>query len=95
MQMKIQPKCWPNSKIPMGPAMTSFGWIAPCCWLLSSHDINNNVHDLFNENLKITNVNSLDDIFESKQWKEFHRMLEEEPENMCQTCKVMCGSPKK
>ena len=91
MQTKIKPKCWPDSKMQMGPAMSSYGWIAPCCWMLSYGNMNNNVHNLFDESLKISNIRNLDDIFESEQWKEFHRMLEEEPENMCHTCKNMCG----
>jgi hypothetical protein len=51
------------------------------------------------EHLKVSNVKDIErDILNSTEWKEFHNLLEADPDKAPSVCKFYCGSdwlPKK
>jgi len=88
---KIFPKCHPyyvidNKKVKnvetIGPAYTSEGYMLPCCWCDNSEHknlYNFKFWGFFEEHLKVENNDNISDILNSSEWKEFHKMLIEEP----------------
>ena len=46
---------------------------------------------LLDSKLKLSNVDSVEQILESKPWKEFIDTLQNNPEGACDRCKEMCG----
>jgi hypothetical protein len=99
--MKLYPQCHPywiedDKKLKLNNTKvlthTSTGYIVPCCHT----DITDNVEEftklgMLDEELKVKNVNKIEDILLSKQWLNFHRILVEEPENAPRVCKRVCG----
>jgi hypothetical protein len=68
------------------------GHVLPCCWL------NDQMHDpkcktLFSEEMHIDNFNTVEEIFETKIWKNFFRMLKKSPSNAPRRCWKMCILP--
>ena len=101
---KLEPRCFPerfkgqketsDAMNTMGIAYTSTGYLMPCCWL--DDDIrhikeyeNLGLHD---EELKLANNKSVEDIVYSEQWQNFTRILAEEPHNAPTKCKQKCGT---
>lgn len=70
-------------------AYTGDGYMLPCCWLDGGKKIRE--ISLFNENLKVENNNSIDDILRSSEWQEFHNNLLTNPEQCPKTCKDKCS----
>ena len=95
--MKIHPECWPftlngEPKRPeIGLAFTAGGHVLPCCYLDKPHNYKNNVKNLWDEELKIENNESIEDIVRSPQWKKFHKNLLHQPGNSCFECLTHCG----
>ena len=98
--MKIYPKCHPywiidGEKINIKPKTlhyTGEGFILPCCWCHTPEQTAMKQFDMINENLNVKNINSLDEIYKSKQWVNFHYTLLNDPENAPKICKEGCGS---
>lgn len=75
-----------------GFTYSSRGWIVPCCHVDSTiNDPYFELYGILDEHLKLENVESVEEILESPEWKEFHRVLLEDPENAPDGCKVVCG----
>lgn len=99
MQIRIKPKCWPvnengerdDSLARMPPAFSANGYFFPCCWMEKTEYVEKNIHNLFDEELKITNIESVDEVFNSEQWKKFYMTMLFDPNNICDVCKIMCG----
>lgn len=54
---------------------TARGYILPCCWW-DRHDLfNSEIKDLVKEKFKLTNVDTVAEIFESEEWKTFYKNL--------------------
>lgn len=73
-------------------ASTADGYILPCCWcdsLYTRNDIEN--LNLFDNNLKIENVNSIDEIVYSDTWKNFYKVITEDADNAPACCKKKCS----
>ena len=68
----IYPKCI-NNQQQIGH--TAQGYILPCCWWDRPNLFNGEIKDLVQEKFKLTNVNSVADIFESEEWKTFYHNL--------------------
>ena len=92
--MKLIPRCHPsNQKFKkQPPAYTATGYLLPCCECDTI--LNKEFTDLgfFDENLKVSNVEKIENIIVSKQWMSFHRMLLENPNNAPQVCKRFCSA---
>lgn len=77
---KINPKCLNGEN---SPAYTTRGYVLPCCWcdspmvrpLLE-------LHGMYEEELKVENVEKIEDIILSDQWQDFYRNLDSFP--LCQ-----------
>lgn len=90
----LKPKCMPGSKISTGIYYNSEGFLLPCCWL---DMINKTSVDelkalgMYDEELKLSNNNKVEDIINSDQWKNFRKILKHNPQCALQRCKDMCG----
>jgi len=91
---KLKPRCFVENKEHygwlQGIAYTSDGYLLPCCWLDSigyKQDLER--LNLLDESLKLEN-NEVEDIINSEQWKEFFRVLVEDPDNAPCKCKLKC-----
>lgn len=98
---KLEPRCFPEffkkqkeveSMIPQGITYTATGYLMPCCWLdddvrLIKEYEKLGLHD---EELKLANNKSVENIVYSEQWQNFRRILAEEPHNAPTRCKQKC-----
>lgn len=101
---KLEPRCFPESfkkqkdtpdaMKTMGIAYTSTGYLMPCCWLDDNiiHVKEYEKLGLHDEELKLANNKSVEDIVYSKQWQNFRRILAEEQHNAPTRCKQKCGT---
>lgn len=86
----FRPKCMNGRKV---FAHSPGGWILPCSWV--SPNLNNPeekiTQDLFNESLKIENVDSIEDILFSDEWLSFFEIIREgNIEKLPKPCKKYC-----
>jgi len=61
----------------------------PCSWCASIIR-DEELKSLVKDHLKISNVDSVEQIINSKEWNEFFRVLKEQPEDAPQICKLLC-----
>jgi hypothetical protein len=98
--MKLYPRChpsWQDSELDnknvlkRGISYVGTGHILPCCWC--DYNDNREFHEMgmLDEELKLENVNSVQEIFLSKQWVHFHKTLIFEPEKAPRVCKQRCS----
>ena len=95
----LKPKCIKNNR-PKGVGYSSLGWLIPCCWMdlrrgeLDNYSPMDNplFAAMFTEELKLSNVDKIEDIIYSEPWKEFGRALLHEPEKCPAECHKYCGS---
>tara|TARA_S200002703_G_scaffold87984_1_gene75937 strand:- start:37 stop:327 length:291 start_codon:yes stop_codon:yes gene_type:complete len=83
----IDPKCLKGT--------TSFGhdtrgFIMPCCWCAVMMTGDEGLKSLSQDHLKLSNVDSVEQIINSEEWNEFFRILKEQPEDAPQVCKHLC-----
>lgn len=81
--MKLDPKCL-NEDAQLGHSAE--GYILPCC--MSDHGA---IPQLWKEHLKIENVDSVDEILNSKEWISFFEMLRNNPNKSPSVCKRFCS----
>jgi hypothetical protein len=86
---KLSPLCLYNKT---GRALVNSGWILPCCFI--DYDFRyyldtlpEEFQNLVDEELKLSNVESVDALFESKQWKAFLKYMKDAHEGKI-TCNV-------
>jgi hypothetical protein len=73
-------------------AYTTDGFILPCCWCdAPSTRADIDKLGLYNENLKLKNNNSVDEILTSEPWKKFINIMLHEPESAAKCCREKCG----
>lgn len=73
--------------------LSSEGYFAPCCWL--DDELYRNqpyVNDFFQPHLSLDNHENIQDIFDSKEWKDFWDMLLNHPEDAPPVCYEYCAS---
>jgi hypothetical protein len=73
-------------------AYTADGYLLPCCWcdsLYTRSDIEK--LNLFNENLKLQNVKSIEEILYSDTWKKFFNIITFDIDNAPICCKKKCS----
>ena len=87
----LKPKCHRQK----GIAYVSTGHLLPCCWCDTMGGESKAYFigaGFFNEELKLENNNTVEDILISDVWTDFHRRLIENPEDAPRCCKQKCGT---
>jgi hypothetical protein len=84
--IKIDPKCQSDIR---EYAYSATGWILPCCY--ADNDSIDDFKDIMSDQLKVENVNNVNDIFSSEQWGEFFNRLHQDPDCAPRACKYYCG----
>lgn len=75
--------------------LSSEGFFTPCCWLDDElYRVQPWINNFFQTHLNIENNENIEDIFESKEWKDFWHMLLNNPENAPPVCYEYCASRK-
>lgn len=104
MNNKILPKCHPYWKIgdeitdnrQLAPiAYTAQGYLLPCCFCdtqITKETEQYAKFGLFNQNLKVENVDDIEDILTSSEWQNFHETLLKDPQSAPAKCKHTCGT---
>jgi hypothetical protein len=92
---ECMPEFYPKNKYIRGIAYTATGYLLPCCWLdtprLEQELLK---YGLLDENLKLANNATVEDIIHSPQWQNFLNILISEQDNAPSKCKEKCGSAK-
>lgn len=83
----LEPKCLNGTRM----AYTAQGYLMPCVWL-AKYDVEQKFPEICNEFTKLENVDKVEDILESKQWKHFHHKLTKKPERVYSLCWKDCRS---
>lgn len=83
----LKPKCIYNNK-DFGYSTT--GHLTPCCWTNISH-YDTGLENLFNDELHVDNVDNIEQILNSKPWRDFYEMLLTHPEQAPRVCKKYCS----
>ena len=69
------------------------GYLTPCCWIDSYPKNRGIAQDIFyQEKMKISNNDSINDIIQSKEWLDFYTLLQEEPDKAPEICHVHCST---
>lgn len=100
--IKIYPRCHPYDYTkpkppksewirPKPPTYSTRGWFVPCCWCDMPDMKEFEQFGILDEELKVENVKNLKQVFLSKQWIKFHKMLTEDQENAPSCCKERCS----
>ena len=72
-------------------AYSATGYILPCCYA-DNHNIED-FKNLMKKEISLNNVNDIHkDIINSKEWKDFFKLLLESPQLAPRACKYYCGS---
>ena len=95
---KLKPQCMPH-RFDFSKArdlgnfrnFTSAGFMMPCCWLDHMPLKQENYANLWDEELNIKNVDSIEEILYSKQWKEFFKMLINDQDKAHSICWRNCA----
>jgi len=87
---KLCPRCiYEDQEI----TLSSEGYFTPCCWLDDElYRVQPHVNDFFAAHLNIENNDNIQDIFDSKEWKNFWDMLINRPEDAPPVCYEYCAS---
>lgn len=89
----LKPRCMSQDKngVVQGIAYCSDGYLIPCCWLdgLQSKQQLINL-GMYDSNLKLENNDSVENVVKSPQWRNFIRILVEEPKLAPTKCHVKC-----
>jgi len=83
----MNPKCLNGQQL---ITLSNEGYLVPCCWA-DSGPLNEEWNFLKQEHLNIKNVSSIEEILDSKEWKNFYEILTKHPEQCPSCCKLHCG----
>ena len=72
---------------------SSEGYLMPCCWTIEEE--NNDFAELKKEKLNIKNVEKIEDITNSDEWKNFADILINKPQQAPNLCWFFCGKKEK
>ena len=96
--VKLTPKCLSGK----GYGYSAQGYLIPCCWCDPREGRTANdqgaieteqIKSIFiKEHLKLTNVDSINEILKSKEWKGFYETLINDPDNALEVCKRYCST---
>lgn len=86
-KLELKPKCLAGKQ---APALTATGYILPCCWLDNREVWNDpEVKKLF-QTKKISEVENVEEIVNSVEWKNFINLLLTKSEKIPKTCYIKC-----
>ena len=81
-----------NVKGPKEITYSSRGFLLPCCWCDKAiHEEQLSQYGLFNEELKLENNDSVEDVLTSDIWRSFFKMLEDSDSIKPDTCIEKCS----
>jgi MoaA/NifB/PqqE/SkfB family radical SAM enzyme len=83
----LTPKCFRGREL----GHSAMGYILPCCWMAEGN-VEEKYPDLCNEKTKISNIDSIEEIFNSGGFSEYERILKEEPEKAYSICWKKCST---
>tara|TARA_S200000501_G_scaffold336819_1_gene342447 strand:- start:61 stop:537 length:477 start_codon:yes stop_codon:yes gene_type:complete len=70
----------------------SQGYIMPCCWSVQEKGSEEEqFKPLMKDKFHISNVDKIEDVFQSEEWKEFVDTLVKKPQNAAKICWHFCG----
>jgi hypothetical protein len=73
-------------------AYTTDGYLLPCCWCDAPSTKTDIVNaGLYDENLKLENNTSVENILTSTAWGKFINTIMHSPENAARCCREKCG----
>lgn len=85
----FKPKCILSDR---DVSFSNKGYVLPCCWTNISHE-EKHLEKLFSEKLHIDNNNSIQEIIDSEEWKQFFDKLKNNPiDDLPQTCIDYCSN---
>jgi len=86
------PLCTSQDETPREYGHSTLGFITPCCWCDPVFKLKGEklFDDLYTEDLKISNNDSIEDILLSDPWLRWYESIENGPENAPSTCKRYC-----
>ena len=98
VKRKLEPKCLSGK----GYGYSARGYLIPCCWLDPYQTVDKQEPEdyvgvekiFFQDHLKLSNVDMIDDILTSKEWTELYEGLIKEPDKALRVCKKFCGTKK-
>ena len=84
----LSPKCINDGE--RFPSYSCSGWLTPCCWV-DGYWAEKEFPQFFDKELKLDNVDDIDEILLSEVWIDFFKVLTETPEKAPNTCWRYCG----
>lgn len=85
---KINPKCLLTKR---SLSLSNTGHLMPCCWLNTKYT-QKGIVQLFKSEHHLDNNSNINDIINSNDWKNFFKVLKEDPKNAPFTCKSFCNT---
>ena len=85
----VVPKCL-NADHQLGH--TARGYILPCCWADRPELFEGDMKDLVKEKFKLTNIEKIEDVIESKEWINFYNKLKHG--EGAKICSIYCNGNK-
>lgn len=71
----------------------SSGYVLPCCWIQG--DVEKNYSLLCNDETKLENIESIEELFDTESYKKFFKILTETPQNAYDICWERCSTASK
>ena len=93
MNTVLKPKCLIPDKYGQTQCLghSAQGYLTPCCWIDSPEK--GIAKDIFyQEKMKICNNDNIIDIIQSKEWLDFYKLLQEEPDKAPRICHKKCST---
>lgn len=90
----IKPRCMGLNKDEMAQAYGSQNLMLGCCWTdpVLHYIAKDRAWDIiYNDDMKLKNFSSVQDVYNTDNWKEFQRRLLEDPDKAPRFCKRMCS----
>tara|TARA_Y100000310_G_C20116161_1_gene549368 strand:- start:125 stop:442 length:318 start_codon:yes stop_codon:yes gene_type:complete len=85
---KLQPKCLLTAR---GASYTATGYVLPCCWIDNPKGWNDEIlKKFFDPNLHI-DKNEIEEIINSKTWKNFFNLVKNNPKQAPKLCYRYCS----
>jgi hypothetical protein len=91
---KMHPRCvWdPIQKEQKGMAFSASGYLLPCCWC-DNVNLFEDFGSITQEKFHISNVETVEEVLESKEWNDLMQTIQNNYENAPSICKSKCSQP--
>ena len=82
---------WISEKETTDIGHSPLGYLTPCCFTcVNNPEKHKGISQLYGEHLKISNVESVEEIIFSDEWIEFFDMIKNRPEDWPDICVKIC-----